>query len=137
MSDQTVFGGCQCGEIRYQLVGEPLMTALCHCAMCRRAHSAPAVAWAMYSAEQFSLTGASLNQYASSDDAERGFCGNCGTQITFTADFLPGLVDVAIGSLDMPNEVPVQMHIWHSKHLSWFEVSDQLPRHQELPPIAE
>nr|WP_268244694.1 hypothetical protein [Formosimonas limnophila] len=44
MSNATLKGGCQCGHIRYQLTGEPLMTALCHCTMCRRATAAPTVA---------------------------------------------------------------------------------------------
>jgi hypothetical protein len=41
-------GGCQCGKVRYRIVGEPVMAAICHCTMCRRANAAPAVAWAMF-----------------------------------------------------------------------------------------
>ena len=41
-------GGCQCGTVRYRISGAPIMTALCHCTLCRRANAAPAVAWAMY-----------------------------------------------------------------------------------------
>ena len=48
MPDEKLEGGCQCGAIRYQISGEPVMAAICHCAMCRRANAAPAVAWAMY-----------------------------------------------------------------------------------------
>ncbi|HEV8331433.1 MAG TPA: hypothetical protein VGQ22_08445 [Steroidobacteraceae bacterium] len=33
-------GGCQCGAIRYRAEGEPLLAALCHCFMCRRAPAA-------------------------------------------------------------------------------------------------
>ena len=29
-------GGCQCGEIRYRLVGEPVWLAVCHCGNCKR-----------------------------------------------------------------------------------------------------
>src|ERR1700730_17216899 len=29
-------GGCQCGEIRYRLVGEPVWLAVCHCNECKR-----------------------------------------------------------------------------------------------------
>jgi hypothetical protein len=27
-------GGCQCGEIRYRLTGEPVWLAVCHCNDC-------------------------------------------------------------------------------------------------------
>jgi len=28
-------GGCQCGEIRYRLIGEPIFLAVCHCTDCK------------------------------------------------------------------------------------------------------
>lgn len=43
MSDAVLEGGCQCGSVRYRITGDPVMTALCHCTMCRRANAAPAV----------------------------------------------------------------------------------------------
>jgi len=28
-------GGCQCGEVRYRLIGEPILLAVCHCTDCK------------------------------------------------------------------------------------------------------
>ena len=28
-------GGCQCGEVRYRLIGEPIFLAVCHCTDCK------------------------------------------------------------------------------------------------------
>ena len=135
MSNATLKGGCQCGHIRYQLTGEPLMTALCHCTMCRRANAAPAVAWAMYTQEQVEFTTQSPTLYASSDEARRGFCPHCGTQISFTADYISGLIDITIGSLDDPSQLPPSFHYWDSERLPWLSISDDLPRHAEFPPV--
>jgi len=135
MSEQQLEGGCQCGHIRYEIVGEPMLTAVCHCTMCRRAHAAPAVAWAMFEESQVKLTKHEPKQHQSSENAQRGFCAECGTQITFTADFLPGLIDISIGSLDNPESIVPSLHCWHAKHLSWAEFADDLPRHPELPPF--
>jgi len=126
-------GGCQCGAVRYQALGAPLMTAICHCSMCRRAHAAPAVAWAMFSEEQVRI-GGEAKVYPSSAEGRRGFCPHCGTQIFFRADYIPGLVDLTIGSMDQPDALPPQLHYWHSKHLAWVEFADGLPRHAEFPP---
>jgi len=137
MADQEIEGGCQCGAIRYRIVGRPLVAAICHCSMCRRAHAAPAVAWAMFQDSQVSFVNGQPATWASSPEARRGFCRACGTQISFTATFLPGLIDIAIGSLDNPEGMPPTLHIWESRRLPWVHFADDLPRYPELPPVAQ
>jgi hypothetical protein len=137
MTNPKLAGGCQCGDIRYTISGEPMFAALCHCTMCRKAHAAPAVAWALFQQSQVLFTKKDPKQYNSSSEAQRGFCATCGTQISFTACFLPGLIDIAIGSLDEPEAISPSLHYWHSEHLSWAEFADSLPRHPEFPPFGE
>jgi hypothetical protein len=127
-------GGCQCGAVRYAISGAPLMVALCHCGMCRRANAAPAVAWAMFRQEQVVFRKGEPASYTSSPEARRGFCGACGTPLCFTATFLPGLIDITVGSLDRPEAMPPTLHYWDSRRLPWLKLADGLPRHPELPP---
>jgi hypothetical protein len=134
MSSSPVTGGCQCGEIRYSISGAPLLAAICHCTMCRRANAAPAVAWAMYQEDQVTFHQGEPKEYRSSPEATRGFCQHCGTQISFRAAYIPGLVDITIGSLDNPNAVKPDLHYWYSEHLSWVAFADTLPKHPEFPP---
>jgi len=129
-------GGCLCGATRWIARDEPVTVALCHCSMCRRAAGAPAVAWAMWPLDRFEWTRGKPAIYASSEGVERGFCGSCGTPLSFGADFLPGLIDVTVGSLDAPESLPPRMHIWESSRLAWLALADELPRHRELPPQA-
>jgi hypothetical protein len=135
MGERVRTGGCQCGAVRYEASGEPLVVALCHCSMCRRAGAAPAIAWAMYRREQVRMRGAAPATYASSAEALRSFCDRCGTQISFTADFIPGLIDVTVGSFDRPEELPPSLHYWDSKRLPWVRFADELPRFPEFPPL--
>ena len=128
MNAPALTGGCQCGAVRYAIDGAPVFTALCHCTMCRRANAAPAVAWAMFQEKQVRFVTGAPSLYASSPEAKRGFCGKCGTQISFTASFIPGLIDITIGSLDKPEAVPPALHYWDSKRLPWLHVADGLPR---------
>ncbi|AMO21712.1 GFA family protein [Ramlibacter solisilvae] len=137
MPDHTLEGGCQCGAVRYRITGLPVMAALCHCAMCRRANAAPAVAWAMYQESQVEFTGSGPKFHESSPGCRRGFCANCGSQISFVADYIPGLIDITIGSLDDPAQVEPTFHYWESKRLPWLHLSDGLPRFPEFPPQPE
>jgi hypothetical protein len=134
MPKESLEGGCQCGSIRYRITGGPVLAALCHCSMCRRANAAPAVAWAMYQESQVAFLNGPPKVYASSPGALRGFCPNCGTQISFTAEYIPGLIDVTVGSLDDPSQVPPTLHYWDSKRLPWVRFADELPRYSEFPP---
>jgi Glutathione-dependent formaldehyde-activating enzyme len=68
--------------------------------------------------------------------AERGFCPICGTQISFTADFIPGLIDITIGSLDRPERLAPTLRCWDRVRLSWLHLADDLPKFPELPPVA-
>ena len=137
MSDQELPGGCQCGAIRYTISGQPIMAAICHCTMCRKAHAAPAVAWAMFNESQVTFSKEKPKKFKSSEEGQRGFCATCGTQVSFTASYLPNLIDISIGSLDDPESVKPTFHYWYSKHLSWAEFADNLPRHPEFPPLGE
>jgi hypothetical protein len=137
MSEAVLEGGCQCGAVRYRIAGEPVLAALCHCSMCRRANAAPAVAWAMYEQAQVAFLAASPAVYESSPGSRRGFCARCGTQISFTADYIPGLIDITIGSLDQPERVPPSLHYWESRRLPWLQLVDGLPRYPEFPPSGE
>ncbi len=135
MAETLLEGGCQCGAVRYTISGAPLLTALCHCSMCRRALAAPAVAWAMFKAEQVSFRGRRPAEYASSPEAKRGFCAACGTPLRFTAGYIPGLIDITIGSFDRPEALPPALHYWDSKRLPWMTMADDLPRYPEFPPV--
>ena len=136
MSTETLKGGCQCGAVRYEIAGARVVVAICHCTMCRRANAAPAVAWAMFQEAQVTFTQGAPAIYASSSEARRGFCSTCGTQISFTADYIPGLIDLTVGSFDHPEALPPALQYWDSKRLPWLKRDEALPHHAEFPPMG-
>lgn len=130
-------GGCLCRGIRYRVRDAAIVTTLCHCSLCRRAAGAPLVAWAMFPLASFELESGALAIYPSSPGVERGFCGRCGTTLSFTASFLPGLIDLTIASFDEPERLPPQLHMWERERIAWLAIGDDLPRHAGLPPMGE
>ncbi len=135
MTKQELEGGCRCGAVRYRITGDPVMAAICHCSMCRRANAAPTVAWAMFQESQVTFIRAEPTAYSASAEAQRGFCRVCGTPISFKAGYIPGLIDITIGSLDHPEAVTPTLHYWVSKKLPWVRIGDDLPQFPEFPPV--
>jgi hypothetical protein len=127
-------GGCQCGAVRYAVDGEPQHVALCHCEGCRRSAGAPAVAWAAFAEDEFSLKQGELTTYNSSGSAMRSFCPVCGTGICYrNADMLPGIVDIQAATLDNPDALPVQAQIQTAERIGWMATAHELPQFERYP----
>jgi hypothetical protein len=120
-------GQCHCGAIRYQLDGEPVRHALCHCKDCRRHAGAPMVAWAIYPARALNVSGVP-RIYPSSEHGRRHFCGDCGTGLFYTNDVaLPDTVNVQSATLDEPNSLSPEMQVQTAERLSWVQNLNNLP----------
>jgi hypothetical protein len=129
-------GGCLCGAIRYRVEAEPIDAGYCHCRICRRSTGAPAVAWGTVRVKGFAFLSGTPVAYPSSPRARRQFCGACGTQLTFQYTQKPETIDFTLGSLDDPEALPPQYHIWTQSRIGWFDTSDPLPRHPDGGPDA-
>ena len=125
--DHALEGGCLCGALRYRVEPGPADSAYCHCVMCRRASSSPALPWFSVERARFSYSRGTPRRYRSSATATREFCGDCGTPIRFDPDG-EAKVDVTNASLDEPDAVPPRYHIWRMSRIAWFETQDALPR---------
>ena len=119
-------GGCQCGAIRYALLSEPTDPHICHCRMCQKAFGSFFAPLTGVKLDKFEITRGELAIFMSSDEAERGFCRNCGTPLTFhyvTSD----RIAVSIGSLDEPERVKPAMQYGIEGRLSYFGELAALP----------
>jgi hypothetical protein len=128
-------GGCMCGAIRYEASESPIEVYYCHCRVCQRAAGNVVGTWAQFPARAFRFTRGGAKFHRSSDVAERGFCGNCGTQLVamgFEADE-PNAV--AVGSLDHPEGMRPEGHFGVESKVPWFNVQDDLPhtRTEDIP----
>jgi hypothetical protein len=121
---RSLVGGCLCGAVRYEILGEPRSVSLCHCRSCRRASGAPVVSWFVVSREQLSLSG-ELVQYASSSSVTRGFCGTCGTSIIYLHADDPNSIELTTASLDQPELLVPTREIWLSEKIAWMPIDSK------------
>jgi hypothetical protein len=122
-------GGCYCGAVRYEADGAPFHRTLCHCVDCRRVSGAPAVAWFSVARAALRFTQGSPMWYRSSPQVTRGFCAQCGTQLTYAHDTSPGEIDITTCSLDDPQALPPEDHTFARSRLHWLRTNDGLPEY--------
>ncbi len=114
-----ITGGCCCEKIRYEAEGEILHRANCHCANCRHAIGAQAVAWITVRRDCFSWQQGTPRHYLTGSGATRAFCGQCGTSLTYENPARPGEIDLTTGSLDDPEQFAPRKDVFPEEKLSW------------------
>jgi hypothetical protein len=100
----------------------------CHCGMCRRISGAAFMTFVHFPASAFAWEDAEPTRYRSSVDAERGFCARCGSTLSMHEAVLADRVLVSLGSVDRPDLVRPDDHVWTRSQLPWLKVADDLPR---------
>ena len=81
MSGAQIEGQCPCGEVTARaIMSKPMMRA-CHCDMCRQ-HTSSMFMSLGIDKGSLSFDGP-VKTYRSSDWAERGFCGTCGSTLFY------------------------------------------------------
>ncbi len=132
MSDEEkISGGCLCGAVRYEAVGEPIYVPYCHCESCRKATGAPVVMYLVLHPEQVRFTKGERKTYESSPGVHRAFCSDCGTPLTWEGIWAGRtVIELHVGTLDRPDGFVPDRHAFHGERISWFDVADRLPRHR-------
>lgn len=123
-------GGCLCGKVQFELVGELRDIVNCHCSKCRKFHGNFG-AYTSIKFENLRMTEEkSLKWYKSSMDETpnvfRGFCSECGSSI-FWHPKDQKFISIAAGCLETPTHLKTIGHIWCSQKSDYYEIDDELP----------
>ena len=124
--EKTTSGGCLCAKVRFETTGDSEWNGYCHCRTCRSHTGAPVVAYVTFPVHQVRWTAGERKRYESSPGCFRSFCGDCGTPLTCEPN--DRIVEFHVSTLDNPDGFAPAEHVHHGLGISWFEVSDELPR---------
>lgn len=103
LDNQPVYtGGCQCGAVRFRVEGALGEPSVCHCRMCQKASGNFYMPLISVRAASITWTRSEPKRFRSSNYVQRGFCGECGTPLTYEA---PDGMALAIGTFDRPEEL--------------------------------
>jgi hypothetical protein len=119
-------GGCQCGAIRFALTASPTRVSVCHCRMCQKATGAPFASLADIPNEHFAWTRGSPAAFRSSSVAERDFCAQCGTPLSYR--LIDGAkIEIMTGAFDRPDHVVPTQQFGSESRLGWVGTISNLP----------
>jgi hypothetical protein len=119
-------GGCHCGAIRYEAKVENHEAYYCHCRMCQRSFGNIFSTFFNLPKVSVEWTTRAPKYFHSSKIAQRGFCGECGTPLSFEYHDSERM-DLSVGSLDYPEQMKPVNHFAAEYRIAAFHTPDGLP----------
>lgn len=117
-------GHCLCGAVTFELAGDPLAMAVCHCDHCQRQSGGAFSINIIAHKSQLTLNG-ELRTYQergeNGDDVyvERRFCPTCGSSVMSELMKRDGIIAIKAGVLDDKSGVSPTLEIWCDDRQPW------------------
>ena len=127
--DAPLEGGCDCGKVRYRMLSRPLFVHCCHCRWCQRESGASFALNAMIEADRVVHLGAEPEivdtPSASGLGQKIARCPTC--RIAIWSNYSgagPAVRFVRVGTLDEPDRLPPDIHIFTASKQPWVVIPD-------------
>jgi hypothetical protein len=135
-------GRCSCAALRYELTASPLIVHACHCRDCQRISGGAFVINIWIEKEFVRPSGAIpqsfLLEAGGGKNHEVFFCGKCGAHVWSRYHRAPGdALFVRAGTLDKPEAVTPDVHVYTRSKLPWLELPRGVPAFESMYKIEE
>jgi hypothetical protein len=114
--------------------GQPKDVSVCHCRMCQKAFGAYCAPLVAVGDAEVSWTRGAPKRFASSNFVKRGFCGDCGTPLTYEA---PDGLSLAAGAFDDPSRLPPTIQFGVECKLAFVDAIPALPERATLDDLVD
>jgi len=117
-------GGCTCRSVRYRMASAPLFVHCCHCRWCQRETGTAFALNALIEAERISVLAGRPDCVLTPSNSGRGQsivrCPQCRIAVwSHYAGAGTALSFVRVGTLDDPDRLPPEIHIFTSSKQPW------------------
>lgn len=135
MNDARIFpldGGCDCKAVRYRMTSAPLFVHCCHCRWCQRESGASFALNALIESERVMSLGAEPELVhtpsASGLGQDIARCPACRIAVwSHYAGAGPLMKFVRVGTLDQPDRLPPDIHIFTASKQPWIVLPPGTP----------
>jgi hypothetical protein len=133
----SIKGSCLCGEIAFEMTGEPKLVNHCHCSRCRKVRGTANATNLVVALDGLNyVRGAELLTTYKVPEARyftHAFCSRCGSSMP-RLDVARGIAIVPMGSFDDDPGIRPTRHIFVESRATWDEIYDSLPQIPGAPP---
>lgn len=131
-SGYPIEGGCDCGKVRYRMLTTPLVVHCCHCRWCQRETGASFALNAMIEADRVINLGDEPNVIVTPSNSGAGQriarCLSCKIAVWSHYAGSGHLTKfVRVGTLDNPDVLPPDVHIFTASKQAWVTLADSTP----------
>jgi hypothetical protein len=134
----AIGGACLCGAVRFELSELPRQAGYCHCSRCQRRTGGAASAQARIDGRTFALVRGeqALRWWRHPEGGfEKGFCGECGSQLFSRNPHDPAQMSIRMAAFDGDPGVRPSWRTYVSYAAAWEPIPDDgLERHAEGRP---
>ena len=125
-------GGCDCGAVRYRIETPPMIVHCCHCRWCQRESGASFALNAMIESDRITSLGVKPELVNTPSHSGRGQqvarCQACRVALwSHYAGAGPVLAFVRVGTLDNPDVLPPDIHIFTESKQPWVVLAPDVP----------
>ena len=125
-------GGCDCGHVRYRMQTRPLFVHCCHCRWCQRESGAAFALNAMIETGRVVNLAAEPKIIDTPSNSGRGQkvarCPKCCIAVWSNYSGAgPVIRFVRVGTLDAPDHLPPDIHIFTASKQAWFHLPTDVP----------
>lgn len=136
-SKSTRTGSCHCGAVTFEVTVPAPTFTICHCAMCRKLSAGPLMSVHAEGKIRFTKE-EGMTWYRSSDWAERGFCGQCGTNLFWRlTDPTTPMLEISLEALHDIDDMTLERHIYIDGKPDRYDFKDDRPRVTEAELLKE
>ena len=140
-AQQNVEGGCTCRQVRYRLIGTPLIVHACHCRWCQRETGTAHALNALYEADRVVHTAGEpeivVTPSASGKGQKIARCPTCRVAVWSNYPQAgPAVRFVRVGTMDNPNLCPPDIHIYTSSMQPWVTLPPGACYRRTCPPTG-
>jgi hypothetical protein len=103
----------------------------CHCRQCQRSSGAVVMSWMDFKVNKVTWLIGTVTEFASSEKIKRGFCQQCGCSLSYRHQDYAEYITLSIASLDNPNLVSPNYHIYTDSQVKWLKIDDNCKRYPQ------